>query len=360
MNILEKIRFVKTEDNSTGLYDNSLNEIFHSKSGALREAYDKFINPVLNCGLNLNDKISVLDICFGIGYNSKALLSKTNNFNIQIDALEYNKEYVLLSPFISDCINNDNLKLFITDEILKSADISQIHDFISRIDEKIYNDYFSDFGRQFIKFMDFCRYKNIPLTSKNSNLHNIYYNYISSSMNNVVKSNKYNKCIIDFHYGDARLSLNNLKSQYDIVFLDAFSSKIDPVLWTIDFLSLVKSKMKKNSVLVSYSKASPFRSALTELGFNVGKTIIDHSDSGTIASLNSDYILNPLSVYDMKILKSRSGITYKDPLLNLEAKDIIQNREAESKISDRISRSQLDKEIKNHKYYCYISNSHIV
>ena len=112
------------------------------------------------------------------------------------------------------------------------------------------------------------------------------------------------------------------------------------MLWTIDFLSLIKNKMKDNSILISYSKSTPFRSALVELGFFVGKTFIDNSDMGTIASKNKNLIINPLSDYDFQLINTRSGITYKDPLLSFDSSTILLNRDLESKTSNRISRTQ--------------------
>ena len=137
--------------------------------------------------------------------------------------------------------------------------------------------------------------------------------------------------------------LQNTSDGYDIVFLDAFSPQKDPTLWTIDFLKQLSLNMKKNSVLLSYSKSSPFRSALLELNFFVGKTYINNFDMGTIASFNSSFINNFLSEYDLKILQSKSGIFYKDPNLSLASSEIILNRELEQKNSTRQSRTSLSK-----------------
>ena len=65
-----------TEDGSVGLYSKDVDDIYHSSFGALSEAYEKFIFPSkLNEFIKSNNKIKVLDICFGIGYNSKAFLN---------------------------------------------------------------------------------------------------------------------------------------------------------------------------------------------------------------------------------------------------------------------------------------------
>ncbi len=98
--------------------------------------------------------------------------------------------------------------------------------------------------------------------------------------------------------------------------------------------------MKDNSILVSYSKSTPFRSALIELGFFVGKTFIDEVDMGTIASFRKELIDYPLTDFDLKLISTRSGITYKDPYLSLTPEAILSNRKNESFSSNRISRTQ--------------------
>jgi len=65
-----------TNDGSVGLYSGEFNDIYHSATGALTESYEKFIFPSnINFLLNYKKEIKVLDICYGIGYNSKALIN---------------------------------------------------------------------------------------------------------------------------------------------------------------------------------------------------------------------------------------------------------------------------------------------
>ena len=59
-----------TSDGSVGLYSPIYNDIYHSATGALTEANEKFIDPI-QCRKYLNKyQVKVLDICYGIGYNS--------------------------------------------------------------------------------------------------------------------------------------------------------------------------------------------------------------------------------------------------------------------------------------------------
>lgn len=87
---MQNIETFITQDGSVGLYDKNLDEIFHSKFGAKTEAYDKFIKPSL---IYKNKPIRILDICYGIGYNTKCALENFTNI-IEIDCLEINYELV--------------------------------------------------------------------------------------------------------------------------------------------------------------------------------------------------------------------------------------------------------------------------
>ena len=44
---MKNIETFITQDGSIGLYDKNLDEIFHSKFGAKKEAYEKFVEPCL-------------------------------------------------------------------------------------------------------------------------------------------------------------------------------------------------------------------------------------------------------------------------------------------------------------------------
>ncbi len=72
-----------TEDGSIGLYSFADKDVYHSKFGAITEAWEKFVLPSgIEKMLNKKQEINVLDICYGIGYNTKALMSFVINKNI--------------------------------------------------------------------------------------------------------------------------------------------------------------------------------------------------------------------------------------------------------------------------------------
>ncbi len=341
MDIFDQIEFITTEDSSTGLYSKHIQDIFHSKSGAFKESYEKFFLPARNLIPECMKSINILDICYGIGYNSKTFLNNTKDYFIHIDALENNKEFIYLSPLVKDNIVNDVLKKQIILQIIKdNDDINEYGKILNKIKMLKLIHFFEPNIINFLQNEVIGSYKNIPVDKLNQFLHNIYYNYISDNNNYAFNRNSHKDFEINYYLGDARKTILQVKNQYDIVFLDAFSSQKDPTLWTVDFLYLIKSKMKKNSMLISYSKSTPFRSALIELGFYVGKTYIDSIDMGTVASLNKKFILNPLNEFDLQLFQTRAGITYKDPSLSFDSSTILLNRKIESESSSRISHTQ--------------------
>ena len=116
-----------TEDGSIGLYSYADKDVYHSKFGALTEAWEKFVLPSgIDKILNKKTNINILDLCYGIGYNTKALMSyvinknstclknknfftrRTNIVSIHDNKLSVKKEQDLSSH--NDTIYNDNSK----------------------------------------------------------------------------------------------------------------------------------------------------------------------------------------------------------------------------------------------------------
>ena len=65
-----------TNDGSVGLFSPEADDIYHSTYGALTEAYEKFVLPAdFEKYFSKNNQIKILDICFGIGYNTKSFLN---------------------------------------------------------------------------------------------------------------------------------------------------------------------------------------------------------------------------------------------------------------------------------------------
>ena len=127
-----------TLDGSVGLYNDDFEDIYHSVDGALTEAYEKFVYPIDYNSLVENKTIKVLDICYGIGYNSKSFLNfllekkffskknskifSTNSSNIDTIHTDKNSQRDLYNNTDTIYTNNANQRIYIkavdNDEIL--------------------------------------------------------------------------------------------------------------------------------------------------------------------------------------------------------------------------------------------------
>lgn len=87
-----------TNDGSVGLFSPQDDDIYHSTYGALTESWQKFIVPSgFEQYLSSHEEVKILDICYGIGYNTKTSLNvfiknalnflknKKNNSNLNND-----------------------------------------------------------------------------------------------------------------------------------------------------------------------------------------------------------------------------------------------------------------------------------
>ncbi|MBO5739271.1 hypothetical protein J6R97_08025 [bacterium] len=94
--------FYYTQDGSIGLYSYADNDVYHSKFGAVSEAWEKFILPSgIDKLINTKEEINVLDLCYGIGYNTKTLMSYVINKNEN-----YLKNEKFLNKIIKKIIKN--------------------------------------------------------------------------------------------------------------------------------------------------------------------------------------------------------------------------------------------------------------
>ncbi|MBL8860430.1 MAG: hypothetical protein JNK02_00315 [Planctomycetes bacterium] len=91
--------------------------------------------------------------------------------------------------------------------------------------------------------------------------------------------------------GDARETLLALPEyeRFDAVFLDPFSPRVEPELWSRDFLAAVAGRMAPGSALATYSAAVEVRAALAAAGLRVGLGArVGRKREGTLASPDLD------------------------------------------------------------------------
>ena len=277
MNNLKKII---TKDGSISFRSEKFNENFHSISGAYNETKNKFINPSRLKRFK-KKSINVLDICFGIGYNSALLfenleieLSTLNWYGLELDkrslnyALNEEKFYNLWSPKVIEILNSLNLKGL---------------------------------------------YKN-----------------------------KMFDCSLVI--GDARKEILNLPKEinFDLIFLDGFSPQRCPEIWSYEFLYQLKNKIKSQGYLITYTSAAAVRKSLQNLGFNLYNIKPTPSkkkrwSNGTLATLDNQQnnpFITQLSEMENEHLKTKASIPYRDPTGEMLSKEILEIRKKEQQFSN--------------------------
>ena len=268
-----------TEDGSISFRSEKFNENFHSKAGAYYETKNKFINPSRLKRFQ-NKSINVLDICFGIGYNSALLFE---NLEIELSTLNW-------------------------------------------------------YGLEIDK-----RPLNYALTDKKfNNLWSPKVNEILNSLNSKgLYKNKNFDCKLMI--GDARKEILNLPKElnFDLIFLDGFSPQKCPEIWSYEFLSQLKNKIKYEGYLITYTSAAAVRKSLKNLGFNLFNILPTLSDKnnwsdGTLATFdnqqNNPYI-KQLSEMEIEHLNTKASIPYRDPTGEMLSKEILEIREKEQQFS---------------------------
>ena len=275
-----------TKDGSYTFYSEEFQEGFHSSHGAKQEAELKFIQPCRSGEIaTQQSKICLLDICYGLGYNSAAALDAiwAVNPECQIDliALEFN------------------------------ADVPR-----NAIRHQLVNQWRS------------------PIPQLLSRL----------GTTTVVNSERLQAKLL---LGDARQTIQQVcqtRWQADAIFLDPFSPPKCPQLWTVEFLELVTQCLKPQAIMATYSCAAAVRAALLQIGLHIGSTeiAIGTKSPGTVASFMYKK-LPALSPREQEHLQTRAAVPYRDKEFKSTRLEILSQRQKEQEKSDFEPTSQWKK-----------------
>lgn len=331
-----------TEDGTISLYNFSVKDIYHSKIGAYTEALQKYtISSGLLEFVKYNNEVKILDVCFGLGYNSKVAVSEILKINpeckITINAMEIDPKVLALSCILFDGIDNQYLEQTFFEEISKQINVDTIldeymesvHKYSPNLDELLPEGY-----------------KTIEAPEINQKLHNIYYRTISSRNTSNREASPANGLLtINFFIRDARSAIKLINTEHDFIFHDPFTPSKAPSLWTVEFFRELHRLLDENGNLTTYSSAAPIRAGLIEAGFFVGRTEpVGKKTSGTIAYKKNELLKNFLTEKEKGLLETTAGIPYSAKDFFSTSESIIKNRELMQKSSNRISSSKYLKE----------------
>ena len=211
-----------SEDGSYTAYSKEYDEHYHStKDGALNESLYKHIIPAFE-HVRECDEINILDICYGLGFNTLATILYYKEHTPEKKVHIYSPE--LDASLVKSLTNFSYPKAF--------EPLREIIDAIS--ETGVYED---------------------------------------------------ERLSIEVFLGDAREYVKRFQDTFDIVYQDAFSPSTNPVLWTQEYFSDIAHAMKKEGILTTYSTALKTRLALYENGFFVHLNKGENFRNATLASL---------------------------------------------------------------------------
>lgn len=203
-----KRSIITTADGSTTIQIQDWNEQYHSKHGAIQEAYHVFIKNGLN--LFQGKQIAILEIGLGTGLNAF------------ITFLEHHK--------LKQHIHYQGVEAYpITRDIAKSMN------YVQELNAEKY-------GSIFEKIHTSQWEKDVEL-----------------SQNFIFRKRKQFFSDID--------DLNT----FDLIYFDAFGARVQPELWTKSIFEKMYKSLKRNGILVTYSSKGSVRRAMLEVGFVVEK-----------------------------------------------------------------------------------------
>ena len=196
---------VATKDGSNTLFSKLYNQHYHNPDdGAINEALSKHIIPAFTFHKDKKELV-ILDICFGIGYNTFSTI------------------YYVIK-------NNIDVKLNIFSPELDGNLVKSLETF--------------EFPKEFENIKHII--KSVAQTGKYED----------------------KKIKIEVFIGDARDYIRSLeKNSFDIIYQDAFSSDVNFELWTKEYFDDIYKLCKNSCIMSSYAIATPIRLSMYEAGF---------------------------------------------------------------------------------------------
>ncbi|MBN2896012.1 MAG: hypothetical protein JXK05_09015 [Campylobacterales bacterium] len=212
----------QSADGSFTAYSQSYGEHYHStKDGALQESLCKHVLPALEHVAGRGGVIRILDICFGLGFNTLATIMASRQRGMT-------QKLHIVSPELDEALVR-SLAAFPYPEAFDP--------FIGVIQSIARSGFYED---------EHVR--------------------------------------VEVVFGDARAFLATCNEPFDIVYQDAFSPAANPALWSVEYFAQIARLLKPDGLLTTYSTALKTRLALYENGFRIYLNAGEGYRNATLAS----------------------------------------------------------------------------
>ncbi|MEH2251558.1 tRNA (5-methylaminomethyl-2-thiouridine)(34)-methyltransferase MnmD [Nostoc sp.] len=292
MSDLENFTPKLTADGSFTFVSQEFSESFHSHYGAKQESFFKFVEPTQLARAAQKPVLRLLDICYGLGYNTAAALQTIWAVNpgccVEVIGLE-------LNPAVPQAAIAHHL--------------------------------FDNWNCNYIEILKELAFEHQVQTP-------------------CLKA----KLLI----GDARTTIPLVHQSgfwADAIFLDPFSPPQCPQLWTVEFIKQLSLCLDHDGLLATYSCSAAVRTALLSAGLIIGSTppvgrrspgtVATHAKGGEAGEQGSrgestqrvSSAPMPLSQAEKEHLLTRAAIPYRDPQLSDSTEVIVMRRQQEQQTS---------------------------
>ena len=274
-----------TADGSFSLHSFQFGEAFHNSAGALNEANAKFVVPAQLERFQPDQSVAILDICFGLGYNSAAVMQTM--------------------PVPSPSLRWWGLELD-----RRPLDLA--------LEQPSFQQIWSTSVLQ--------RLKSLQSTGSW---------WDNSSQGQLI-------------WGDARKTLVTIPADQnlDLILLDAFSPQRCPQLWSEEFLGVLAERLKPGGRLLTYSRSAAVRASLKHarlqlfsllgapgerLGWSSGTMAVRPGGEG--CPMNGPG-WRPLSEMELEHLSTRAAVPFRDSSGTGTAEEILKQRQLEQHCSN--------------------------
>ena len=269
-----------TADGSFSLHSSQFREAFHNSAGALNEANAKYVMPAQLERFQPGQTIAILDVCFGLGYNSAAVM---HAMPVPPPSLRWWGLELDQRPL---------------DLALEQPSFQQIW--------------------------------SASVLQRLRALQNNGSWWENNSQGQLI-------------WGDARKTLINIPANqnFDLILLDAFSPQRCPQLWSEEFLAALAVRLKPGGRLITYSRSAAVRASLQRAGMQLFSLLAAPGEklgwsSGTMAvrrgekeCLMSGAGWRLLSEMELEHLSTRAAVPFRDSSGTGTTDEILRRRKME-------------------------------
>lgn len=202
-----KREIITTADGSTTIFIPEWEESYHSKHGAIQEAYHVFIQHGFSLFTKKN--VSILEIGFGTGLNAFITFMEAQKSEIAV-------RYTGIEAYP-----------------ISTEEAKQLN----------YSNYFDSSYQNIFELIHACSWEqNIQLSAQFS-----------------LQKNKLFFQEIAF------------ENTFDLIYFDAFGYGVQPELWSVEIFKKMYVALKEKGVLVTYACRTSIKNAMLEAGFQIEK-----------------------------------------------------------------------------------------